>query len=296
MPGKLSRRGLLIGGGASLVALAAGATELVNAGVLPGQIRLHRMLGACDVGGPLPQVTPGPIEHGTFRSAARRRTVGFAIVHPPGARANADVPVCLYLHGLGGDHRDVSTARIGLPWVLADRVRAGARPIALVGVDGGSGYWHRRASGDDPGRMLFDELLPLLAARGFPTRRIGLLGASMGGYGALLWGERMGPARVVAVGAMSPALWLRYSDSAPGAFDSEADFAAHDVFTGSGRLGRTRVHIDCGRDDPFASATRAFLARAPTRTTGTISAGCHDAAFWRTAAYSQLTRLSRALA
>ena len=296
MPGKLSRRGLLIGAGASLVAVAAAGTELVNAGVLPGEIRLHRMLGACDVGGPLPHVTPGPIEQGTFRSAARRRTVGFAIVHPPGAPSNADVPVCLYLHGLGGDHRDVSSTRIGLPWVLADRVRAGAPPIALVGVDGGSGYWHRRASGDDPGGMLFDELLPLLARRGFDTHRIGMLGASMGGYGALLWGERMGHGRVAAVGAMSPALWLRYSETAPGAFDSAADYSSHDVFAGAQRLARTPVHLDCGRDDPFAGTARAFLARAPATTTGTISAGCHDPAFWRTAAYAQVTRIAHALA
>ena len=83
----------------------------------------------------------------------------------------------------------------------------GRAPMALIGVDGRTGYWHRRANGDDAGSMLFHELVPLLTGRGFRTDRVGLLGASMGGYGALLWGERRGPKRIAAVGAMSPALW-----------------------------------------------------------------------------------------
>jgi hypothetical protein len=294
VPGRLSRRALLVGAGGSLVAVAGGFT-LVDEGVLPGQLRLHRALGACSVGGPLPQVTPGLIRSGTFRSAARGRTLGFAIAYPPGTHANADLPVCLYLHGHGADHRDVSGSRIGLPWVLADRVRAGAPPLALVGVDGGDGYWHKRANGDDAGRMLFDELLPMLHARGFRTDRFALLGASMGGYGALLWTERLGRDRVAAAGAMSPALWRRASESAPGAFDSAADYASHDVFAGAGRLKGIPVRIDCGRDDSFAAASRAFLANAPAATTGAITAGCHDSAFWRTAAYGQIDRIARAL-
>jgi S-formylglutathione hydrolase FrmB len=294
MHGRLSRRALLVGVGGSLTA-AGGGIALVETGVLPGRLALQRALGACDVGGPLPAVSPGPITYGSFSSSARGRTVGIAVVYPPGARAKARLPVCLYLHGRGGDHRDVSAHRIGLPWILADRVRAGAPPMALVGVDGGTGYWHRRANGDDAGRMLFHELLPLLHARGLRTDRIGLLGASMGGYGALLWGERRGPDRVAAVGAMSPALWRRFADSAPGAFDSPADFASYDVFAGAKRLSGMPVRIDCGRDDSFAGAARAFLAVAPASTSGAIEDGCHDAAFWRSAAYAQITAIARQL-
>jgi enterochelin esterase-like enzyme len=294
MHGRLSRRALLVGAGGSLTA-AAGGISLVETGVLPGRIALHRALGACDVGGPLPAVSPGPISYGSFTSSARRRSVGFAVVYPPGRRSKAGLPVCLYLHGRGGDHRDVSGRRIGLPWILADRVRAGAPPMALVGVDGGTGYWHRRASGDDAGSMLFHEVLPLLHARGFRTDRVGLLGASMGGYGALLWGERRGPERIAAVGAMSPALWRRLEDSAPGAFDSAADFASFDVFAAAKRLSGMPVRIDCGRDDSFAGAVRAFLAVAPASIRGTIEDGCHDAAFWRFAAYAQITAIAHQL-
>jgi hypothetical protein len=134
--------------------------------------------------------------------------------------------------------------------------------MVLVGADGGTGYRHRRAKGDDAGRMLFDELLPLLHRRGFPTARIGLLGIPMGGYGAILWSERLGRARVAATGAISPALWRRHADSAPGAFDSAADFARSDVFAGARRLAGMPVRIDCGRDDSFAGAARVPGRRA----------------------------------
>jgi hypothetical protein len=134
--------------------------------------------------------------------------------------------------------------------------------MVLVGADGGTGYRHRRANGDDAGRMLFDELLPLLHRRGFPTARIGLLGIPMGGYGAILWSERLGRARVAATGAISPALWRRHADSAPGAFDSAADFARSDVFAGARRLAGMPVRIDCGRDDSFAGAARVPGRRA----------------------------------
>jgi hypothetical protein len=47
--------------------------------------------------------------------------------------------------------------------------------------------------------------------------------------------------RVVAATAMSPALWHRYTDTAPGAFDG------------------IRVRIDCGEEDPFYAATRDYV-------------------------------------
>ncbi len=296
MAGRMTRRALLTGAAGS-VAVAAGAVALADAGVLPGQLRVKRILGACDVGGALPAVEPGPRIVDSFGSAARGREVTYAIVYPPGyPRTGTTLPACLYLHGRSGDHTDATSRGIGLPWILADRVAAGAAPFAIVGVDGGDGYWHRRASGDDAGAMLTDELLPRLADAGLATDRIGLLGVSMGGYGVLLTAQRLGPARVAAVGALSPALWHRYADSAPGAFDSEADFAAHDVFAGRGRLAGIPVRIDCGRDDPFADTSRAFLDGAPAGATGAIRAGCHDDAFWRSAAPAHVDRIAGALA
>ena len=185
---------------------------------------------------------------------------------------------------------------MGLPWFLADRV-ARAPPMAMLAVDGGNNWWHRRASGDDPARMLLDEALPLAAERGLRTDRIGLLGTSMGGYGAILLAERLGPERVAGVGALSPALYRRYEDAMAGAFDSPADFAAHDVFARRAQLQGIAVRIDCGTDDRhgFAPACRAFLDGAPVGVTGTTTPGCHDTAYWRSIAPHHVEHVARAL-
>ena len=100
----------------------------------------------------------------------------------------------------------------------------------MVAVDGGGSYWHKRASGEDSGAMVLDELIPMLAAQGLDTSRVGFLGWSMGGYGALLLGARLGPARTAAICAVSPALWTSSGAAAPGAFDGADDYAANSVW------------------------------------------------------------------
>jgi enterochelin esterase-like enzyme len=87
---------------------------------------------------------------------------------------------------------------------LAAAARSGVPPFVLVAVDGGETYWHRRASGDDPERMILDEVRPRLAEMGLRTSRLALMGWSMGGYGALLAARRH-PEVVVATAASSPA-------------------------------------------------------------------------------------------
>ena len=81
--------------------------------------------------------------------------------------------------------------------------------------------------------MVLDELLPMLDSQDLDTSRVAFLGWSMGGYGALLLGGRLGPARTAAIVAVSPALWLSSGASAPGAFDGPEDFAANNVFGAS---------------------------------------------------------------
>lgn len=127
--------------------------------------------------------------------------------------------------------------------------------------------------------MVTDELIPLLAELGLDTSRVGFLGWSMGGYGALLLGGRLGPARTAAICAVSPALWLSAGAAAPGAFDGPADFAANSVFD-MPALASIPVRIDCGYDDPFRAATEEFIARLPSPPAGGFSAGGHDAGFW----------------
>jgi S-formylglutathione hydrolase FrmB len=159
----------------------------------------------------------------------------------------------------------------------------------LVAIDGGDNYWHKRASGDDPQRMLTAEFLPLLAKRGLRTDRYGVLGWSMGGYGALLLATES--RQVVAAGAMSPALWNKASEAAAGAFDDCEDFRAHQPSADA--LKEVALRIDCGRDDPFAGAVRDL--RNQVDAAGGLQAGAHTPGYWRRMLPEQLAFLGAKL-
>ena len=119
--------------------------------------------------------------------------------------------------------------------------------------------------------MVLNELIPMLAAQGLePTSRVGFLGWSMGGYGALLLGARLGAARTAAICAVSPALWTSSGASAPGAFDGADDYAANSVW-GLPALNSIPIRIDCGNSDPFYSATQQFIGQLGNPPSGGFS-------------------------
>ena len=289
--GAASRRTLLLGAGCM--------TGLSAAGLLfadPGARR-----GLRQVLHPVPQPPhhipsgpTGPVTGGTLTSRAMGRPISWSVAYPPGSRPGMRLPFLLVLHGRGDNHRDVLGSH-HLGSFLAATVRAGTPPFALVAVDGGNhSFWHHRKSGEDPQTMITDELIPVLAGRGLPTARFGVGGWSMGGYGALLLAERLGPVRVAVCAVDSPALWLHAGDSAPGAFDDRTDFRANDVFAQHARFGGIPLRVACGTSDPFLSGVRAFLTAVPTAEAD-LSRGGHDLAFWQHAAPGQLAFVGRHL-
>ncbi|WP_326545122.1 alpha/beta hydrolase [Mycolicibacterium sp. ND9-15] len=260
---ELSRRSLLrLGLGA-----AAGAAALRMAPVVPAA-----------------PAAPTYVD-GSFVSAARGGlTTNWAIARPPGQ--TAPLRPVIALHGKGQDAAGVMAG--GVERGLAEAVAAGLPPFAVVAVDGGGGYWHKRASGEDSGAMVLDELIPMLGSHRLDVSRVGFLGWSMGGYGALLLGARLGAARTAAICAVSPALWTSAGAAAPGAFDSAADYAANSVW-GLPALASIPIRIDCGISDPFYSATREFIAQLPNPPAGGFSPGGHDAGFWSAQLPAELT-------
>src|SRR5246127_5356282 len=159
---------------------------------------------------------------GSFNSAARGGVeTNWGIALPPG-HTGVLRPV-IALHGKDGDANMMLDA--GVEDALAQVVKSGKPPFAVVGVDGGSdSYWHRRADGTDSGAMVLEELLPMLSTMGMDTSRVGFLGWSMGGYGALRLGAKLGPSRTAGICAISPALFTSFATSPPEAFDSNDDF------------------------------------------------------------------------
>ena len=209
-----TRRAVLFGGLGVLAAAAAGLGGM-EAGVLPGRDQLGRTALPAGV----PETDPGRLVSGSFDSKARHARTSWTIAYPPG-RDRDGLPVLISLHGRGGTHRDSLAGSLHLHRFLAEIVRRGSAPFAIASVDGGDHeYWHPRR-GTDPAAMVIEEFLPLLSRRELDTARIGLLGWSMGGYGALLLAETLGPSRIAAVAADSPALWQRFADSSAGAFDA----------------------------------------------------------------------------
>jgi enterochelin esterase-like enzyme len=222
----------------------------------------------------------------TFESAYRHTAVQMVTLVPADATAGSDLGVVVALHGAG------NTAAGLADQIATAMTAAKIATFAVVCADGGGTYWHERADGDDPIGMILHEVLPRAAAAGLATRRIGIAGESMGGYGALLLAERLAAADsgqgVAAVAAMSPAIFAAYADarsSDQGAFDSQADFTRNDLFAGIRTLQHVPTWVACGADDPFQPEVALFRARLAALTHhqvhGGIVAGCHDDAVWQ---------------
>ena len=287
----LSRRTLFrLGAGAALGAAGASALDIgfqsrtsQAAPVAPARTRAPLAPPAPPLD---PPAQPAPtMVTGSFVSAARGGVnTNWAIARPPG-QSKPLRPV-IALHGKGSDAATVMAG--GVEQGLAQAVDAGLPPFAVVAVDGGGSYWHKRASGEDSGAMVLDELIPMLPSHGLDTSRVAFLGWSMGGYGALLLGGRLGSPRTAAICAVSPALWMSSGAAAPGAFDGPGDFASNSVF-GMPALASIPIRVDCGDSDPFYSATKQFIAQLPHPPAGGFSPGGHNGEFWSSQLPAELT-------
>jgi pimeloyl-ACP methyl ester carboxylesterase len=293
-----SRRAVLLGGVGVVAAGAAGAGAGVYEGALPGRPQLQAVLGLNGEAGKVPDVEPALAEEGSFVSERRGGVeTGFTVLTP--LNSPAGLPVVVALHGRGSNHRSLARG-LRLERFLEDHVERGGAPFALCTVDGGQSYWHPRPSGEDASAMVVDEFLPMLAERGLraePADRIGLLGWSMGGYGALRLAGLLGPGRVAAVCAVSPAMW---SDPADASVSGFADAREYEEFTVQGRqedLAGIPVRIDCGTGDQFYRVTEDYVAGFPADAdvVSTFEPGAHDEDYWRRMLPAELEFLGRHL-
>jgi S-formylglutathione hydrolase FrmB len=293
------RRNLLLGVAATVTAAAGAAVgliQLAEVGLVPGKSAIDERLGYCDVAVP-PARTPGPIVAESFASARRRTTVDYSIAYPPHADPGTPLPVCLVLHGYGGDAAGAFAAG-DYPAYLADAVAGGTPPFALAAVSGGNGYWHPRPR-DDPLGMLLDEFLPLLATHKLRVDRPAILGYSMGGFGALLCGLTV-PGRFASIVASSPALWRSYDEARrvnAGAFTSAADWDRYgDVIARAADVSRLPAQIYVGASDSFTPGIRTLRGRLADPGVVHIAKGCHDNTYWRSQAPAQIRLVGAALA
>jgi enterochelin esterase-like enzyme len=277
-----TRRQILFGGAAVLVVGVGVAAEEA------GDPRVRRFLHRLGLAHSPDHTVADSHAHelsGTLTSAHMPKPVGWTIAVP--AIPMQGVIYCM--HGHGSDHR-MAFDEVRLPDVVA----AAAAPLAVAAVDGGSdSYWHSRTDGADPLTMFLDEFIPMVEQHIGPTVNRAVLGWSMGGYGALLAGERAAN-RLKVVAAASPALWTSPGATPAIAFDGATDYHRNDVFAGIDQLAALTVRIDCGTDDPFYEADRQFADRLPTSHPGSFGPGFHDAAYWRSVAPAQVATINSA--
>ena len=255
------------------------------------------------------------VDEASHPSATLGRDLPY-VVHHVGA-PGPGAPLIYLLHGHGGNEWDwirmggaIETAR--------EQVAAGALPPLHLVMPGAGNSWYVDAPAPHGAAMataLLDGLMPAVEARlGADRTRLGILGLSMGGFGALHLGLQR-PERFRFVGALSPSLCPpgsaisdRHLEVFAGAFGEPFErgrYAAADPF---GKVAacaaaspRPFVHLACGQDDDlgFAHGTSAFgqaLAEAGIPAAVRIVPGRHDWAFWRAELPHALAAFSGTLA
>jgi pimeloyl-ACP methyl ester carboxylesterase len=231
-----------------------------------------------DASSPSSAKAESTMSSGSFASAARGGVeTKWMIARPPGQFGPLR-PV-IALHGRDMDAEGVMG--MGVEDGLAQLASAGYPPFAVVAVDGGNGWWHRRADGSDSGAMVLNELLPMLPSQGLDTSRVSFLGWSMGGYGSLLLGGTLGPKRVAAICAVAPALFTDYGLALQErAFDGPADWFTYTVY-GIPALSEIPLRIDCGAEDRFFDATKQFISSLHRPPAGVSFEAGHDVDAWK---------------
>jgi enterochelin esterase-like enzyme len=275
-----TRRAFLLGGAGVAVAGVAGAGLGVEKDVLPGRTFAYEHLGLNGADGVVPDIEPGRVESGSFASAARGTDVGYQVIFPPGDE-DPLLPVVVALHWLGADAATLTSDELGLDRYLAQHVADGGAPFVIAAADGGRGYWHPH-DGDDAGAMVLDEFLPLLQEKGREgTSRVGWLGWSMGGYGALRLAGLHGADATSAVAVASPALWSDPDEASPEGFSDAAEYREYSVIDRQDDLTGIPVRIDIGRGDPFYVEVEEYAEGLGPDSQLSRERGGHTPGYWR---------------
>ncbi len=223
------------------------------------------------------------VTHLDVHSQAVGETLGVNVVEPGRPEPRGKRPLLVFLHGRGGSEGTFA----GNAAVYAGLDRLGRRAPVVAFPDGGDhSYWHNRRDGRWE-TYLMREVIPAVTREfGTDPRRVAVGGISMGGFGAYNLALHH-PTRFCAVGGHSAALWFEGGETAPGAFDSAADFARNDVVgtvaTDPGAFGSMRIWNDYGRSDPFRGYNEGFvghLEAGGTEVSAHSWPGGHDNAYW----------------
>ncbi|WP_125728411.1 alpha/beta hydrolase family protein [Kibdelosporangium aridum] len=200
-------------------------------------------------------------------SKARGREVTVITMAPDGHNPD-DLPKCVALHGRGEDASWM--VRLDVQKSLTQVVRAGVKPFAVVAVDGGpETYWVDGKPGDNPQKMLLEELGPIQAA----------FGISMGAFGALRFARTRKDLKAVV--AISPALFRDWPTAkSKRVFADQAHWEANEPLRHTNDLAGVPLGVWCGAGDTFITVAKALINQTnPAKSV--ITPGGHTADYWK---------------
>jgi S-formylglutathione hydrolase FrmB len=223
------------------------------------------------------------VTHVTVESQAVGQSLGVNVVVPGGPEPRGKRPLLVFLHGRGGDEDSNRHNEA----VFEGLAKLGRRAPVVAFPDGGDhSYWHNRRGGKW-GTYVMREVIPTVTREfGTDPRRVAIGGISMGGFGAYDL-ALLHPQRFCAVGGHSAALWFEGGETAPGAFDSAADFERNDVVgtvqANPDAFGEMRIWNDYGSEDPFRGYNEGFVDYLEAGDADLSShswPGGHDGDYW----------------
>jgi S-formylglutathione hydrolase FrmB len=263
----LSRRSLIIGGGAALGVAVGGAIAWP---FLPGRVK---GLITPNPDPYIPDAAEGQVTLESIYSKERGTEVELFTAVTAGYGDGQGLPVVVVLHGATAT--PARYQEFGLGRFLTATVEAGAEPFVLAGAEGGVLRWEPQPSGDNPQGMVLNEMPAWLADRGYDADRRALWGWSMGGYGVLRLDE-VDPQWSRATAAFSPA--VRPGDP---------------VFSAADELATQPLGIWCGTDDRLYDNVREFVDVLPVEPEiASFSEGGHTRVYWNEQTIAALTFLA----
>jgi S-formylglutathione hydrolase FrmB len=231
------------------------------------------------VSGSLSVAQPAPhspaqskVECSTLKSKILARPVPYCVMLPPGyaAESGRRFPVVYYLHGLGDNEQ--SLVNLG-GWPIYDRLMREKKigEFVLVAPAGFESFYVNSRDGEFRYEDFFlHEFLPAMEKKyriGTSRAQRGIMGISMGGYGAMHYGFKY-PEMFAAVSASMPALIehlppefsLQWERKLMGAiFGDPPDLAFYDANSPFhlartaplSALKRMTIYFDCGAQDRY---------------------------------------------
>jgi hypothetical protein len=94
---------------------------------------------------------------------------------------------------------------------------------------------------------------------------------------------------------LSAAVWQPGGGFSSFGFADQAEYDRFTVFGHQSDLDGIAVRLDCGREDPFYAADRAYLDGFDRPVTSTFEDGAHEPAYWTRMLPAQLAFLGRGL-